>query len=146
MRHERSRKRLPMPVAVLALLCLYATQLSGADAQGLTLEVDSIKGSRMTQLTTYRSVSIQGVSIFYREAGQLPTQETVDICAETALRDSGSRNERPILSNNGTHPPRVALCDGAGWTPTGMVGLPGWQGRDHAAHKVGSRSPKRQKT
>jgi pimeloyl-ACP methyl ester carboxylesterase len=58
-----------MPVAVLVLLCLYATQLSGVDAQGVTLGVDSIKGSRMTQLTTYRSISIQGVSIFYREAG-----------------------------------------------------------------------------
>jgi pimeloyl-ACP methyl ester carboxylesterase len=58
-----------MPVAVLVLLFLYATQLSGVDAQGATLGVDSIKGSRMTQLTTYRSISIQGVSIFYREAG-----------------------------------------------------------------------------
>jgi pimeloyl-ACP methyl ester carboxylesterase len=68
-RHERSRKWLPMPVAVLVLLFLYATQLSGVDAQGATLGVDSIKGSRMTQLTTYRSISIKGVSIFYREAG-----------------------------------------------------------------------------
>jgi pimeloyl-ACP methyl ester carboxylesterase len=68
-RHERSRKWLPMPVAVLVVLCLYATQLSGVDAQGVTLGVDSIKGSRMTQLTTYRSISIKGVSIFYREAG-----------------------------------------------------------------------------
>ena len=58
-----------MPVVVLVLLCLYATQLSGADARGVTPGVDSIKGSRMTQLTTYRSISIQGVSIFYREAG-----------------------------------------------------------------------------
>src|SRR5258708_15210831 len=58
-----------MPVAVLVLLCPYATQLSGVDAQGVTLGVDSIKGSRMPQLTTYRSISIQGVSIFYREAG-----------------------------------------------------------------------------
>jgi hypothetical protein len=58
-----------MPVAVLVLLCLYATQLSGVDAQRVTLGVDSIKGSRMAQLTTYRSISIQGVSIFYREAG-----------------------------------------------------------------------------
>src|SRR5712671_2019134 len=58
-----------MPVAVLVLLCPYATQLSGVDAQGVTLGVDSIKGSRMPQLTNYRSISIQGVSIFYREAG-----------------------------------------------------------------------------
>ena len=69
MRHERSRKWLPMPVAVPLLLCLYATHLSGAAAQGVTSGVDSIKGSRMRQLTTYRSISIQGVSIFYREAG-----------------------------------------------------------------------------
>src|SRR5712672_1674333 len=58
-----------MPVAVLVLLCPCATQLSGVDAQGVTLGVDSIKGSRMPQLTNYRSISIQGVSIFYREAG-----------------------------------------------------------------------------
>src|SRR3984893_17073996 len=93
-RHERSRIWLPMPVAVLVLLCLYATQLSGVDAQRVTLGVGLIKGSRMAQLTTYRSISIQGVSIFYREAG--PADKPTILLLHGL--PSSSRMFEPLLS------------------------------------------------
>src|SRR5580692_4563917 len=45
-KRERPREWLPMLMAVLVLMCLYATHLSGADAQGVTIGADLIKGSR----------------------------------------------------------------------------------------------------
>jgi hypothetical protein len=66
---ENAAGRRAVYSAVSALWCLLAACIAQLDPRHSTLGVESAKGTFMQQRTVYRSILIDGVSIFYREAG-----------------------------------------------------------------------------